>query len=251
MSDVRLCRIADAIIESKNISVLTGAGISTESGIPDFRSKKTGLWNLFDSNLLSKEFLYKNPQKFYELALQLIAGLRGARRIKPNKAHYILAQMEQKGIIRTLITQNIDDLHRLAGSKNIYEVHGNFKKAYCILCERQYSFLVLYKKIISGQIPPLCPACGGVLRTSIVLFGDELDHIFYKARNEAINSDLMLVIGSSLEVGPVNTLPFLAKKFIIINREPTRFDHQAFIVANENAGKALTKISGLLEKKYG
>lgn len=247
MVDNKLQLIARAILNSKKVTVLTGAGVSTESGIPDFRSKKTGLWNRFDSNLLSREFMYKNPEKFYELGISLLSILKNGKKIKPNKAHFILAQMENDGIISSLITQNIDNLHSLAGSKNIYEVHGNMKKAYCVFCNNKYSFKVLYRKVLRGQIPPLCPACGSILRTSVILFGDELNEEFYNARNEAAASDLMLVIGSSLEVGPVNTLPMLSEKFIIINKDRTFFDSKAFIVLHESAGVALSETYRLIK----
>ncbi|MDD3520232.1 MAG: NAD-dependent deacetylase [Actinomycetota bacterium] len=249
MADHKFKSIAGIINDSNKITILTGAGISTESGIPDFRSKKTGLWNRFDSSLLSREFLYKNPEKFYELAIQLLSILKNGQKIKPNKAHYILAEMENNGIISSLITQNIDNLHKLAGSKNIYEVHGNMKKAYCVFCKNEYSFLTLYKKVLRKQIPPLCPECGSILRTSVILFGDELNEQFYKAREEAMTSDLMMVIGSSLEVGPVNTLPMLAKKFIIINRDRTCFDSQAFLVINKNAADALSEIYKFIKER--
>jgi len=249
MTDNKFKLIARTIKNSKKVTVLTGAGISTESGIPDFRSKKTGLWNRFDSSLLSREFMYRNPERFYELGIQLLSLLKNGQKIMPNKAHYVLARMENEGIISALITQNIDDLHRLAGSKNIYEVHGNMKKAYCVFCKNEYSFLIMYKKVMRKQIPPLCPACGSILRTSVILFGDELNEEFYKARNEAMDSDLLIVVGSSLEVGPVNTLPMLAKKFIIINRDRTCFDRQAFLVLNESAGDTLSEIHRLIKEK--
>lgn len=235
-------RIAKAIIDSKKVTVLTGAGISTESGIPDFRSEKTGLWNKFDPNLLSKEFLYKDPQKFYDYGLKMLSSLRIGGKIKPNKAHYILADMEKSGWISCVITQNIDGLHKMAGSKKVFEVHGNIKKSYCISCKMEYPLSMLYKKVLKKQIPPLCPKCKGMIRTSIVLFGDELNEEFYAARKEVMESDLLIVIGSSLEVGPVNTLPLLARKFAIINKEKTFFDEQAFVVVYENAGKALLDI---------
>jgi NAD-dependent deacetylase len=248
MTASKLELIARTIINSKKVTVFTGAGISTESGIPDFRSKKTGLWNRFDPNLLSREFMYKNPEKFYELGTRLLSMLKSSEKIKPNKAHYILAKMENEGIISSLITQNIDNLHQLAGSRNIYEIHGNMKKAYCVFCKTEYSFLVLYRKVIHGQIPPLCPRCGSVLRTSVILFGDELNEEFYNARKEAISSELMLVIGSSLEVGPANTLPMLAKKFIIINKDKTYFDNKAFIVQHESAGNSLSEIYRIIKE---
>lgn len=246
--DKKIKIIANTILCSKKVTVLTGAGISTESGIPDFRSKKTGLWNRFDSSLLSRDFLYRNPEKFYELALEMLALLKKGAKVKPNNSHYILARIENENIISSIITQNIDGLHKLAGSRKVYEVHGNLKKSYCVFCKNEYPFSLLYKKILKKQIPPLCPNCGSVIRTSVILFGDELNDQFYEASEEAFNSDLLIVIGSSLEVGPVNTLPSLAKKFIIINRDKTCLDNEAFVVLNENASTALSALYDLIKK---
>lgn len=248
MIDKKVITIAHAMLNSRKITLLTGAGISTESGIPDFRSKKDGLWNRFDSNFLSRDFLYNNPEKFYELALEMFALLKKNSKVKPNKAHYILSQMEKENMINSVITQNIDGLHKLAGSKNVYEVHGSLRKSYCVFCKNEYSFFLLYRKILKRQIPPLCPKCGNILRTSVILFGDELKEEFFKASKEVLNSDLLIVVGSSLEVGPVNTLPSLAKKFIIINKDKTYFDDKALVVLNENASTALSAIYDLIKK---
>ncbi len=241
--------IARRIIKSKKVTVLTGAGISTESGIPDFRSRKEGLWKRFDSNLLSTDYLYSSPDAFYEMALKIFRSLKKGSKVKPNQSHYILAKMEQEGLIDSIITQNIDGLHKAAGSKKVFEVHGNLNKAYCTSCKMEINFFRFYRKILKNEIPPRCPECKGILRTSVILFGDALKNDFYGARENALGSDLMIIIGSSLEVGPVNMLPCLAKSFIIINKEKTAFDGQAVLVLHENASTALRSIHDFIHEE--
>lgn len=239
--------IAKQIINSNKTVVLTGAGISTESGIPDFRSPG-GLWTRFDVDIMSSHKLYSNPSAFYKKGLKMLEFLLSINKAEPNPAHSILARMEKEGLIEAVITQNIDSLHIKAGSKKVYEVHGNLREAYCMSCGQKFDFKILVKKISGAQIPPECNRCGGTIRPSIVLFGDELPPSFIEAAKEAEESDLLLVIGSSLEVAPVNNLPRRCKKFIIINREKTYFDSMAHGVWHENASKALDMIYSEIKK---
>ncbi|MDZ7838515.1 MAG: Sir2 family NAD-dependent protein deacetylase [Actinomycetota bacterium] len=132
-------QIAKQIINSKKVSVLTGAGISTESGIPDFRSPN-GIWQKFSPDILSRQALDNNPEKFYREGLNLLKEINGVKNKKPNRAHYLLAELERQGKISTIITQNIDGLHHQAGSRKVLEVHGNLRQAYCINCSRRYGF---------------------------------------------------------------------------------------------------------------
>ena len=241
--------IAEAILESKKTSVLTGAGISTESGIPDFRSPGTGLWSRFDPNMLSSDILYNKPVKFYRLGIKILKFIASIKKAKPNRAHYILAEMEKEELVSAIITQNIDGLHLKAGSKKVYEVHGNLREGYCISCEKRVTFGTLISKVMRGQIPPICNSCGGVLRVDVVLFGDELPQSYIEATKEVEKSDLLLVVGSSLEVSPVNNLPSICKRFIIINKERTDFDSMAYVVWNEKASVALNMIYKEIKKR--
>jgi len=234
--------IAEAILESKKTSVFTGAGISTESGIPDFRSPGTGLWSRFDPNMLSSDILYNKPVKFYKQGIKILKFIASIKKAKPNRAHYILAEMEKEKLISCVITQNIDGLHLKAGSKKVYEVHGNLREGYCISCGKRVTFGILIGKVMRGQIPPVCSSCGGVLRPNVVLFGDELPKSYIEAVKEVEKSYLLLVVGSSLEVSPVNNLPSICKRFIIINKERTDFDSMAYVVWNEKASVALDMI---------
>lgn len=234
-------KIAGLILGSKKTCVLTGAGISTESGIPDFRSPGSGLWNRYDPmELLSTDALYSNPALFYGEGIKILKPMMDAA---PNAAHRILADMETNGYIGCVITQNIDDLHYKAGSKNIYEVHGNLRTGRCLSCGGEVGFASVVEKAASGQIPPRCDSCGGVLRTNVVLFGDRLPPCFSEAYYEARSSDLMIVIGSSLQVAPVNMLPSLCEKVAIINLGETPQDYRAAAIYREKASIALKNIN--------
>ncbi|MBA7468560.1 NAD-dependent protein deacetylase [subsurface metagenome] len=234
-------KIAEAILESSKVVVLTGAGISTESGIPDFRSPG-GIWSKFDPGVMTSSMLYGNPVGFYKQAVAMLSFLKEINSAKPNRAHYILAEMEKEGYLSCVITQNIDGLHKKAGSEKVYEVHGNLRGGYCMSCGRKIGFDLLVEKVRSGVIPPVCDSCGGILRPDAVLFGDELPECFIEATAEVEGCDLLLVIGSSLEVTPVNSLPAMAKRYVIINRERTYYDRRAYTTWNEKASSALEAI---------
>jgi len=234
-------KIAKVISESSRVAVLTGAGISTESGIPDFRSPG-GIWSRFDASIMTSDKLYGDPKSFYRQAAPMLGFFEEIRKAKPNKAHYILAEMEKENLVSGVITQNIDGLHLKAGSEKVYEVHGNLREGHCISCGEKVSFDLLVGKVKSGSIPPVCDSCGGILRPDVVLFGDELPDCFIKAAEEVRNSDVLLVVGSSLEIIPAGSLPAMVKKYIIINKGMTHFDQGAYEVWYEMAGSALEEI---------
>ncbi len=239
-------KAADIIKRNKNIIVLTGAGISTESGIPDFRSANKGLWTKIDPmEALSTKVLLEEPRKFYETGFKIITAMRDA---KPNKAHEILADMERNGVIQLIITQNIDNLHFKAGSQNVYEVHGNSRNYTCMKCNKSYGITVIEEKIKMGEIPPKC-SCRGVVRPDVVMFGDMLPNCFYKGMTEVQNADLLIAIGTSLTVYPVSQLAEICKKLMIINLDSTAYDYRSEIVINDNISEALTRIYSNLEIK--
>lgn len=238
-------RAADLIRNSARVAVLTGAGISTESGIPDFRSPGTGLWEKIDPmEALSTRVLYRNPRKFYQVGFNLLTSMADAR---PNRAHYVLAEMEKKGLIEVVITQNIDKLHHKAGSKNILEVHGDTRTGYCIECGSEVEIGILANKVDKGQIPPLCDGCGGMLRPSVILFGDMLPPCFNQAWDYASSCDLLVVIGSSLNVGPVNSLAAICNRLMIINLGPTPYDSRAELIIRGKAGETLEQVYKAIE----
>ncbi|HOB29158.1 MAG: NAD-dependent protein deacylase [Dethiobacteria bacterium] len=234
----QIARAAALIKESTGFYGLTGAGISTESGIPDFRTPGEGIWEKVDPITTSSvEVLQNNPRLFYESAFNRFASITLA---EPHEGHYALAKMEQMGFLKGLVTQNIDGLHVKAGSRNIWEVHGHLRSGYCQGCKKRYSFEELVHQVELKRIPPICRNCFDVLRPDVVLFGDPMPPLFYEAEETLRNNcDLMLVAGSSLVVYPVAYLPRLAKRLIIINLMPTEYDHIAEIVIREKCSKAL------------
>jgi NAD-dependent deacetylase len=237
--------IARMIIESRMTVVLTGAGISTESGIPDFRSPGSGLWEKIDPmEALSAHVLYGNPVKFYSVGFKILTSMKNA---KPNEAHILLTRMEKENLIHGIITQNIDNLHFQAGSKNILEVHGHIRSGHCVKCGTSHEFSEIEDKVDHGEIPPLCN-CGGMIRPDVVLFGDNLPECFNSAWELAKKCDLMIVIGSSLQVSPVSYLPGFARKLVIINSGETPYDDKADVLCRDKASYALSNIYNKIQE---
>ncbi len=237
--------IAQTIKKSKNFFVLTGAGISTESGIPDFRSPGTGIWEKTDPiKTSSTQVLKRNPKLFFEVGFARFASLKQAQ---PNPGHFALAQMEERGYMKGLITQNIDGLHVKAGSKNVWEVHGHLRTCHCMGCKKPYDFEEISSQLKEGQNPPRCTDCHQILRPDVVLFGDAMTETFFAAEGRLRQGcDFLLVVGSSLVVYPVAGLPGLADALSIINLQPTSYDYRAQVVVREKCSKALQDILAAL-----
>lgn len=240
-------KACDLIMNSRKTFVLTGAGISTESGIPDFRSSD-GYYSKMDPAMaLSKNVLLKNPERFYKEGYVILTDLN---KKEPNKGHFALRELEELGKIQGIITQNIDNLHTKAGSKVVYEVHGETRGVHCVYCYEEYPFTKMKEKVDSGEIPPRCDKCNGVLRPNVVMFGDMMPDDFSEALNELRDTDLLIVIGSSLTVSPVNSLPDYVDKLIIINKDKTPLDNRADVVFNESSGKVLNEILKEVKNNY-
>lgn len=218
-------KFAKYIDESSNIVFFGGAGVSTESGIQDFRSKD-GLYNQHDIQfdmyspeyLLSRDCLYNNPKVFYEFYRQKL----DTRNIEPNFAHYFLAKLESKGKLKAVVTQNIDGLHQKAGSKNVYEIHGTTQRNYCHSCKMEYNsdFIFNTKSAI-----PRCE-CGGLIRPDVTLYGEQLPDVAVDNALKAIESaDMMIIAGTSLSVRPASdfVMCFQGEHIVIVNKEPLSF----------------------------
>lgn len=232
-------KAAQLIKSSRGTVILTGAGISTDSGIPDFRSPGTGLWEKVDPmEALSAEVLYNDPAKFYSMGFNIITSMKDAL---PNKAHYLVAELEEKGLVDLVVTQNIDGLHHKAGSRKVYEVHGTTRTCSCEKCGESYETALIEKRVKSGEVPPRC-RCKGLIRPDVVLFGDMLPECFYESINKVENSDLLIVIGSSLSVAPVNHLADICRRLLIINIGDTFYDSRCDLKIRENISVALEKI---------
>lgn len=246
-------QVAELIKESKYTVVLTGAGVSTGSGIPDFRTPGKGIWEKVDPFKVTSITAFKeNPQRFYYFYRPRIEMLS---QVSPNAAHKAIAQLEEMGYVKCLITQNIDNLHQRAGSKKVIEVHGTLREAICQRCGKIVSSGILIKKINeSKEKVPYCE-CGGVFKPNVVLFGEMLPNLD-NAAYESMRADLIMTVGSSLQVSPVNMLPQYCLdrggKLIIINFMSTHLDYLAEVVVREDVCKflpAVVKALGIRGRK--
>jgi NAD-dependent deacetylase len=239
---------ATLIQKANNVVAMTGAGISTPSGIPDFRSPNSGLWEHVDPLSVASIFSFRqNPQHFYDWIRSLAPLFLEA---EPNPAHHALAALERVGKMSATITQNIDGLHRRAGSETVYELHGHLREVTCIRCyEIQDSAKVFDKFLKDGQVPR--HDCGGVLKPNVILFGEQLPMREFVAAQVAVKqADLMLVVGSSLEVAPASNLPELAlengARLVIINSQPSFLDASADLVIRTDIAEVLPRIVDLV-----
>ena len=240
-----LVKLAKLLQDSNYTIVFTGAGMSTESGLPDFRSKDRGLWEKFNPNELANvHALLHNTEEFTNFYRYRLSEIT---KYKPHEGHFILADWEKNGIINGIITQNVDAFHSDAGSKNVMELHGSFRKFHCHRCKEEYE----RPTYLEGK--STC-TCGGTIRPGIVLFGENLPQdTFGKAEREAKQAELFIVLGSSLSVSPANMFPLVAKeneaKLIIINREPTDYDMFAdYVIQNKSIKEVLIELNEQLSK---
>jgi NAD-dependent deacetylase len=245
----KLDHLARWLTNARSAVALTGAGVSTESGIPDFRSPGSGLWAQVDPlEVASIEGFLSDPKRFYGFWRGRFAKLTAA---EPNVTHKLLARLEAQGLLKAVITQNIDGLHKKAGSKRVLEVHGNYTRGVCLECRATYPIEALFQKVErSEEGVPRCDRCGGLLKPDVVLFGELLPPAFQEAELEVVKCDLLLALGSSLEVYPVAGLVPRAKysgaQVVIINRDPTEFDSVADLVIHAQLGPTMQKLAELL-----
>lgn len=232
--------------QANSIVALTGAGISTESGIPDFRSPGS-IWQI-EQPVSYFDFLHKPEarQKYWQTRRNLSGQVAAAQ---PNAAHQALVELERRGVLLGIITQNFDGLHHDAGNQaeRIVEIHGTSRAAACTLCGTRSSMAALQQRIDAGEIDPRCPDCGGYLKSATILFGQRVpETALTRAKELAASCDLFLVVGSSLKVTPAATLPRLALNrdvpFIIINLQATPLDDFADVVIHEKAGLILPQL---------
>lgn len=237
--DENIRKLKEIIDNSDNIVFFGGAGVSTESGIPDFRSVD-GLYNqkyaFPPEEILSHSFFERNPEEYYRFHHDKLR-LTGA---KPNAAHLKLAQWEQEGRLKAVITQNIDGLHQAAGSKNVLELHGTLLRAYCARCRKPYP----YEMINDGEGVPRCD-CGGVIRPDIVFYEEALDdEVVSKAVHYIRNADVLIIGGTSLVVYPAAGLVnyYRGNKLVLVNRGVTAQDHYADLVIHEKIGEVFSQL---------
>ncbi|HEY79460.1 MAG TPA: NAD-dependent protein deacylase [Anaerolineae bacterium] len=244
-----LQRALALLSEAQRVVVLTGAGVSTPSGIPDFRSDSTGLWSFANPFEVASLWAFQErPQRFYQWLQPLAADILQAR---PNPAHVTLAEMERKGVLSTVITQNIDGLHQVAGSQRVLEIHGHLRQVHCLDCGWEADSQPYLEAFLHAGELPICPQCGHVLKPKVVLFGEALPHdVVVAAQEAALHSDLMLVAGSSLEVMPAADLPALAvrsgSRLIIATLGMTPYDHLADVLLRGDVAQTLPWLAARL-----
>jgi NAD-dependent deacetylase len=242
--------LADLIRLRQPCVVLTGAGVSTESGIPDFRSP-TGLWAKFDPlEYGSIEAFRRDPLKVWSFYKPRVAMLTDA---EPNPAHAALAELEQLGFVEAVVTQNIDLLHERAGSRDVVEVHGSIRTSSCSGCGGRYE-LTRVLELLAAADAPACPACGGILKPDVVFFGELLPpEAIDRAYELARRARLLLVVGSALEVYPVAGLPLetigTGGELAIVNRGRTAFDSETSLRIDGSAGEVLPQVVALLRPR--
>lgn len=230
------------INDSNNIVAFTGAGISTESGIKDFRSDD-GIYNMVKEKytnqpeyMLSSSFFYNHTDEFYDFYKKYLNCLN----VKPNETHNFLVKLESSGKLKGVITQNIDGLHTKAGNKNVFELHGTVYENYCVKCKKKYTA----EYVFNSDGTPKCE-CGGIIKPNVVLYGEALPDASYNQSLLAINkADMLLVIGTSLTVQPACGMinVFEGKYLVIINKDKTPYDNKADLVINDNLKNVFSKL---------
>lgn len=237
--DEKIARLRELIAGSDNIVFFGGAGVSTESGIPDFRSVD-GLYNQKykypPEEILSHDFFMDNPEAFYTFCREklFVTG------IQPNKAHLRLAELEAEGKLRAVVTQNIDGLHQAAGSKNVLELHGTTHRFYCARCGKEMPEEAVY----AGKGVPRC-SCGGLVRPDVVLYGESLnERVITEAVMAISQCDLLIVGGTSLNVYPAAGLInyYRGKQLVLINKQATPYDGSANLIINDKIGEVLGQV---------
>jgi NAD-dependent deacetylase len=240
-------RLAELMDACRPCVVLTGAGISTESGIPDFRSP-TGVWAQYDPmEYATIDAFLEDPAKVWDFYGRRLAMLDEAQ---PNDGHRALAELEDRGWVSAIVTQNIDRLHERAGSRTLVEVHGSIRTSSCLACGAVVSFA----EVVALLPVPGCPSCGRILRPDVVMFGELLpEAAIGRALHLAATAGLLLVVGSSLEVYPVAGLPLetlaAGGLLAIVNRGSTPFDSRAAVTIDGGAGETLRALAGALAER--
>ncbi len=244
MTDIE--KLGKILSESSSAVFFGGAGMSTESGIPDFRSAN-GIYNqklhktFSPEEMASHNFFVRHPEEFFAFYRERFVYLDA----KPNAGHIALAELEKKGILSAVVTQNIDGLHQIAGSKVVYELHGSIRRSFCVKCGKKYGV-----EFVMNNIPvPYCD-CGGIVKPDVVLYGENLDDKTVANSIRAIlDADTLIIGGTSLIVYPAAGLInyFCGRHLILINKSPTQADSDAELVIRENIGETLSKAAALLD----
>ena len=239
--DEKIAKLKEMIYSSENIVFFGGAGVSTESGIPDFRSSD-GIYNkkcyrVPPEVLISLSYFDEHPDEFYDFYKKHLIFPNA----KPNKAHIALAKLEKEGRLKAVVTQNVDGLHQAAGSKTVHELHGSVERNYCLSCGKKFDL----KYIINSECVPKCDSCSGIIKPDVVLYEEPLDErVMLRSINAIESADMLIIGGTSLAVYPAAGLVryFNGDKIVIINKSPTSYDDDADLLINKPIGETLGEI---------
>jgi NAD-dependent deacetylase len=233
--DINIARAVEIIQSANNIIALTGAGISTESGIPDFRSAG-GLWQKYDpAEYATIQAFHASPEKVWCMLFDMVGLTRSA---KPNPGHHALAELERMDLLKCIVTQNVDNLHQEAGSVNVIEYHGNVSRLECLKCGALYNDAAFsMEEVIRSATPPRCPDCSAILKPTVVFFGEMIPHeAMVRSQEAAQEADAVIVVGTSATVYPAAGIPLIAKQnnavileFNLETTDLTRFATDIFI----------------------
>jgi len=244
-AEARIQEAAGIIRSALHLVAFTGAGISVESGVPPFRGPY-GLWSSYDPKYLELSYFHRHPEQCWQILKEIFYEHFAAA--QPNDAHQVLARLEQRGLLKAVITQNIDNLHQLAGSKKVIEFHGNTRELICLSCGE----ITTASPELLGVLPPRC-RCGGILKPDCIFFGEEIPQAaLFESRREIETADVLLVIGSTGEIYPAASLPHQASgngaRIIEVNPDESNFTHtitDVFVALP--AGRAMKRIEGFLQ----
>jgi NAD-dependent deacetylase len=246
-------QVAELIAKSRRVVVFTGAGVSTESGIPDFRGKD-GIWTKMDPDDFTIQRFVARPE-VRKMQWKMLSEGGLIKDVRPNAAHYAIAELEKMGKLDCIVTQNIDNLHQLAGNSPeiVFELHGNMQFVRCLGCRRRWPMAEILARLAVEELP-VCEHCKGILKPDAVFFGESLPQaVLSEAARRAANCDLCIVIGSTLLVYPASQIPENAynagAKLVIINIGATPMDAKAAVRIDGSAGEAMTKILEQVKKK--
>ena len=244
LEDVK--KIAGLMEKSRYTVVLSGAGISTEGSGPDFQNPDSALWKMVAPSDFTIHRFENDPEAFYEAGAPYFDLLEEA---EPNEVHIVLAELEKRGLVKMVITQNIDGLHQRAGSENVLEIHGTLRSASCVQCD----YGVLLKDVLpetgKSTQPPQCPKCGEILKPDVVFSGEPPPPDFERAKEAVKRAELLIIVGSNMQTPPVDQLPVGGGDLVIINHVPTGYDGQARVVVNESAARVMRLLLEELDKR--
>ncbi len=241
-------KAVELIEQAEHLVVFTGAGISFESGIPTFRGKN-GLWEKYDMNYLTLDYFYNSPAASWVFNKKIFYETFEGK--KPNKAHLAISDLESKGIVRSVITQNIDNMHTMAGSENVIEFHGNARFAICTKCQKKYKI----DDDLINNLPPKCDGCNEILKPDFIFFGESLDEkVYNKAFDDAEKADVVLVIGTTGIIRPASNIPIYAKetgaKIIEINTNISEYTEDITdVFIQEQATVAMGEILEMVKER--